>query len=158
MVDPSKVDIIPLHPQTPGCHKKYVHKQRLTPVFFASMDQGDSVSHPWAKHANFGPAAPTKWAGEEQVLNCFLRWVLTKHAGINVVSHTIVSMFQHVSCVQAINQQQPSEHFEFDWAFRFPKPEKGFVRDNLSETVVIEFIGGEFPTKDAFPSVIAIPF
>ena len=52
---------------------------------------------------------------------------------VQVSPDVIMPSFQHIACVKAIDQEEPTKHLDLRYTFGFPQPTKGSMGGDLSK-------------------------
>ena len=95
--------IVPLLANAPSGQQEDVHEQWLPPMGFTFMQKGNPIAIMRPSQTYLVPTSLAKGAQEEKMFHCFLGRILAKHTCIVIVHHSVVSTFQHVTRVQAVN-------------------------------------------------------
>ena len=82
---------------------------------------------------------------------------MVTHDAIEVVANIVMSSLEHVSCVKAIREQEPTEDLDFRDAFGFPEQSVCIMGNHLSEEEGVVGCGLEISRSPrAYPGIIRV--
>mgnify|MGYP007071360404 CR=1 FL=1 len=100
------------------------------------------------------PARLTEGASEDHMIHRFLFVVATEQTTV-VIPYIVVSMFEHVTCVQSVVHEKPAKNFDTHGASRAPEKRESWMGIGVSkkEPVVVGWLINRF-TPGIVPYIV----